>query len=217
MPRVMPAFAKQFQASCDDACRLATAGEQVRALGDAQVRAEMNVPRLEYLYEIAFLRVFLAWETFLEESFLRYMCGFSCRSGQPQRIAAGTAGKYSTSLAQARAALHGHQHYLLWHSPGKVIARSKSFFASGAHEVVISSNQARIEHFACIRHRVAHAQQDARQKFDAATMNLVGRRYSGSRVGRFLREADPSHALPTRWLASIAAELVSLAQQVVPP
>ena len=178
------------------------------------MRGEITVPRLEYLYEIAFLRIFVAWETFLEESFLRYMCGFSSPGAQPQTSLQGA---YSPNLAHARAALHGSQQYLLWHSPAKVIARSKNIFVNGAHELVVASNQARVEYFARVRHRIAHGQQDAQKKFDAATMNLVGRRYPASRVGRFLRDADPRHPLPTRWIESIAAELSGLAAQVVPP
>ena len=81
MPRAMPALAKHFQTACDTACRLAVAGELVRASGGVVARQEFTLPRLEYLYEIAFLRIFIAWEFFLEESFLRYMCGFHNSKG----------------------------------------------------------------------------------------------------------------------------------------
>jgi hypothetical protein len=209
----MPALAKHFEAPCNAACSLASSGENVRTNGGVAMRNEITVPRLEYLYEIAFLRIFVAWETFLEESFLRYMCGFSGRTGKPQ---VAVRGAYSPNLAHARATLHGTYDYLLWHSPKRVIARSKSIFVNGVHELVVASNQARVDYFANMRHRIAHGQLDAQQKFDAATMNLVGRRYPGSRVGRFLRDTDPGQALPTRWLDSIAAELSALALQVVP-
>lgn len=158
--------------------------------------------------------MFIAWESFLEESFLRYMCGFHCKQSAPQ---VPNSGSHLSTLALARAALHGSQQYLLWHNPAKVVARSQSFFTQGAHETVIASNQARIEHFARARHRVAHAQQDAHRKFDQATMSLVGRRYPASRVGRFLRDRDASQPLPSRWLQTIASELVALARQIVPP
>jgi len=210
----MPALAQHFRVACDDASRLAVAGEQIRVKGDSQIRSEMTVSRLEYLYEIAFLRMFLAWETFLEESFVRYMCGCCGLVGQPQTAVSGA---YSPSISHARAVLHGNQHYLLWHSPAKVAARSKMTFVNGLHEVVLASNQSRIDCFASVRHRIAHAQLDARNKFDSATMNLAGRRYPASRVGRFLRDSDPSQPLPTRWIDAIANELVALAQQVAPP
>jgi len=213
MRRTMPPLALQFRAACDAACELATAGERVRVLADPAARRELTLPRLEYLYEIAFLRMFVAWELFLEESFLRYMCGYTGFNQAPQQS---VLGNYSRTLTDARSALYGTQQYLLWHSPAKVIARSQKIFKNGVHETVISSTQARIGHFSCIRHRIAHGQLDAQKKFDAATMTLVGRRYPASRVGRFLRDADPGLTPPTRWLSSIADELANLALQVAP-
>lgn len=207
----MPPLNREFQAACDRACELAAAGEQVRTLSGAA--QHITVPRLEYLYEIAYLRVFIAWESFLEESFVRYMCGFRNASGPVQR-AAGAA--YFATIQAARAALYGGQQFLLWHSAPKVVNRSKTHFQTGPHETVIHSSQTKVEWFSNVRHRVAHGQDDAQQKFDAATMQLAGRRYPGSRVGRFLRDSDTNKTPPLRWLESIANDLAALANQVVP-
>lgn len=210
--RVMPPLARQFANACDTACRLAAAGEQVRVLGGI-ARHHITVARLEYLYEIAYLRIFIAWEDFLEESFVRYMCGFRSAAGPAVRTAATL---HCTTINAARLLLYGGQQFKLWHDAKKIVQRAQGHFVSGLHETVINSNQTRLEWFSNIRHRVAHGQKDAQQKFDAATMQLVGRRYPGSRVGRFLREFDASQNQPVRWLDSIALELAALAGQVVP-
>lgn len=209
----MRSLPQNFQAACDTAFALAAAGERVRAAGGAIAREQLTVHRLEYLYEIAFLRIFIAWEDFLEESFVRYMCGFGGTAGRAARLGGAA---YFPTISAAKAALYGTHQYLLWHSPKTIIARSKGYFSAGFHETVLLSNQTRVDWFSNVRHRVAHGQEDAQKKFDVATMSLNGRRYRASRVGRFLRDSDTSQTPPVRWLESIASELAALAFQVVP-
>lgn len=209
----MPPLAPNFASACSTACRLAEAGEQVRVLGGTIARNHITVPRLEYLYEIAYLRIFIAWEDFLEESFVRYLCGFRSSLG-PIGRAGGAA--HCPSIQAARTLLYGTQQYKLWHDAQVIVKRSQGYFQNGLHETVINSSQTRLQWFANIRHRVAHGQLDAQRKFDAATVQLVGRRYPGSRVGRFLRELVANQNPPVRWLDLIASELSALALQVVP-
>jgi hypothetical protein len=103
--------------------------------------------------------------------------------------------------------------YRLWHNPTQIIARCHGFIVNGYHETVVSSNLARLNHFAAIRHRIAHAQSHARAQFDHATMNLAAKRYKGGRPGKFLRDWEsPSR----RWLEGIADELKHLANQITP-
>ena len=79
--------------------------------------------------------------------------------------------------------------------------------------MVIASNLSRLEQFAAIRHRIAHAQEHARIQFDLATMSLAAKRYKGARPGRFLRDWEsPSR----RWLDAIADELKYLSVQITP-
>ena len=173
---------------------------------------ELHIPRLELLYELAFLRVFVEWELFLAQALLRLMCGYSASSG----IATLRAGvRFSATLQAAQVSLLGKRQYLLWHNPVKTIARANARFSNSSFQTVIGSNTSRLESFAAIRHRIAHGQTDARANFDVATMQLVHRRYPGSRAGRFLRDWDTTSTPNVRWLESIGDELSSLAAQIV--
>jgi hypothetical protein len=78
----------------------------------------------------------------------------------------------------------------------------------------LQSSAARLAMFAAIRHRVAHGQDDAKQKFNQATMFLCGRRYRGARPGSFLRDWDTSSQPNRRWLEVISLELANLARQI---
>lgn len=209
----MPLLGRTFSREVNRALALPQAGELARTSlrPDSAAWKGLHVSRLEMLYEMAFLRIFISWEVFLEHTFYRYLCGFASQFGR-----ANTTGcSHYRTLDAAENAVLGSRDYVLWHNPQVVIQRSREFMVNGLHEFVLSSNYSRLEDFAAIRHRIAHGQKDAKQKFDRATMDLCGRRYAGSAPGRFLRDWDKTSVPQVRWLASIGAELESLAFQIV--
>ena len=211
MPRPMPDLAGAFERAAREASQLAAAAEAVRVALASSHRSLLSTYRIVLLYELAYLRLFIAWEEFLEESFIRYMCGYSAGHGTEVP----TAG-YRSTLNDARSHLLSGRSYLLWHDPDRVIRRSQDHFQNGRHEIVLSSVTGRAKRFAAIRHRIAHAQAHAREQFDQATMLLSGRRYVAGRPGRFLRDWTPGAATPTRWLDTVGNELISLAYQITP-
>lgn len=214
MPRRMPPLAAEFSDSTEKAVDLSVAVEEARLhlVHDLGERGLLYTHRLELIYELAFLRLFLAWEEFLEESLVRYLCGYSHIHGQETLLS----GKYYGTLNSARSAVRGGRGYVLWHNPNKVVTRARRWFDKSRHELVIASSIGRLQYFAAVRHRIAHSQSHARAQFDAATMALIARRYRGGRPGRFLRDWVPGANPPVRWLDRIGDELVGLAYQIVP-
>jgi hypothetical protein len=200
-----------FSLEVDRATQLAQAGERVRAGSPPKslARKELTPARLEALYEAAYLRLFLAWETFLEQTFHRYLCGQVSALGGCVL----TNPPYATLVAAQAAVLGGHD-FVSWADPAKVVRRSQKYMTAGFHETVLLSDQARLVHFQSIRNRVAHPSQFARNQFDAATRALTLRRYPGSSAGRFLRDRATLTPYPKVWLEVIADELVSLAHQI---
>jgi hypothetical protein len=188
----MPPLAATFNDRGDSSKDLVRSAEVARVslpVGSI-ARIDFSATRLEFIYELAYLQIFIAWEIFLEETLLRYMCGYQSQFGQAVMVG----GHYFTSLPAAAAALYGGQPFLLWHNPHRVVKRCKGVIQNGRHEAILSSSSADLEDFASIRHRISHGQDDARQKFDAATMRICGQRYRGSRPGRFLRDWVPAHS-----------------------
>ncbi len=212
MSRLMPKLAKEFATSATQAVEFAAGVEAARAgLHTKEAQEHLPIPRLELAYELTYLRVFNAWERFLEESFLRYLCGYQALHGCETPVPGKS---FQSSLAGAKTVLYGRQNYLLWHNPQKVIQRATTHFTGSRHETVIASMQGRLQCYADIRHRIAHAH--AASGFDLATMTLAGRRYRGSRPGRFLRDWAPHVPTPTRWVDVIVLELRGLAFQIAP-
>jgi len=207
MPRPMPPYTAAFQRGVTYALGLARAGE---AAAHSSARSEWQTTRVEYLYELSFLRIFVEWEIFLEQTFLRYLCGYQSTHG----TFAPTAGRHCVSLAHAERLIFRQRGFALWHDPAAVVNRSLQHLISCPHEVIVQSNSARLLHFAAIRHRVVHGQVDAKLKFDNATMTISGRRYHASRPGRFLRDWDISAVQASRWLEVVGLELVGMARQI---
>jgi hypothetical protein len=213
MPPQMPALASDFQRRVDQALQLAKAGEIVRAVSPPRTTlwSLWYTARLEALYEMAFLRIFIEWEVFLEEAFLRYLCGYASRIGPVNLLH-----PPFRTLADARNALLGGHDYLSWARPTTIQQRARAYVIGGTHELVIASAATRLEWFAAIRHRVAHASAFARSQLDLATVQLNGRRYRGASAGRFLRDWNTSRPVPERWIHTIASELKGFAKQIVP-
>lgn len=216
MARLLPALADNF------AFEVAKAEELVSRLEMANITLATSLGRnhqigltsLELSYELAFLRVFLAWEIFLEEVFLRLLCGYAPRGGVREPLQPGVS--YCRTITDAELVVLGGQHYKLWHNPLHIVGRARSFFQGGHFELVIASNQASLHDFARIRHRVAHAQKHAKREFDVVTMSMASRRYPASRPGRFLRDWRRHVVPPARHFSAITSDLLGLARQICP-
>lgn len=216
MPRALPPLANHFATEIAKAehlvRRLEAAHVTLSSLGKAH--PQIGLTSIELSYELAFLRIFLAWEIFLEQTFLRLLCGYAPLGGVQEQLLPGIT--YSRNIAAAETMVLGGRNFRLWYNPAHLIGRARGYFANGNFEFVISSNQSALEELAAIRHRIAHAQEHARQEFDDATMSLASRRYPGSRPGRFLRDWRRNSVPPSRWLSSISADLLGLARQICP-
>jgi hypothetical protein len=214
----MPRFDNALSSQAQSAIAIAKAGEMAHVSSEAAVRKEWNTIRLEALYELAYLRVFAAWETCLEAVFYRSLCGYASAAGQETLV---SGGPYYPTLAAAESAVLSGKSYRLWHAPQQVIDRCQKFIKSGTpgcpavQENVISSNLTHLSNLSYIRHRVVHDQADAKRKFDAATLQIAARTYPASRPGKFLRDWDRSALPHRRWLEVTIAGLTALTSQMV--
>ena len=213
MPRRMPPLASQFAKDVDLALTLAQVGEIILAAAGKRSVAwrELRPARLEALYEAAYLRIFISWELFLEESFVRCLCGYASAAGP-----ASLRQQACRTINDGRSAVLSGHPFVSWADPLKVEQRSQAFIQNGLHELVVRASIARLQAFAAIRHRIAHGSAHARRQFDIATMRLAGRRYRGASPGRFLRDWNHQAVPPDRWIQTVGGELKNLALQILP-
>jgi hypothetical protein len=211
MARRMPRLDMQFTALAQGAVDLALAGERIRSAAPAGslFKTELSLQRLEAIYETGYLRVFLAWEEFLEQTFLRYICGYVSALGSCTLI-----GSAFPNIADANGDVLGTRDFVSWADPRQVIRRSQTYTTLGFHETVLNSDLSRLLLFKSVRNRIAHSSEHARNEFDSATRTLTSKRYPASSPGRFLRDRAVTMPFPKSWLELVTDELVSLSVQV---
>jgi hypothetical protein len=213
MPRLMPPLVGLLGVAVDGALALAEVAEALRAaapVGSAAWR-ELTPRRVEALYEMAYLRLFIAWESFLEESFVRFICGYRAEAGQP-----GLRQAAFPRIEDARLAILGGQDFVSWASPVAVEQRARQYMQDSWHEEVLQAARVRLRYLVAVRNRIAHGSDYARSQFDYSTMQLAARRFRGSAPGAFLRSWNAGAVPQERWLSTIGNELKSLSVQIVP-
>jgi len=211
MSQTVSSWPGKLATRLDSALRLVEMAELLsQPVATAVGRIWLSPWRLVDLYEMAYLRMFAAWESFLEETFVRYLCGFRSATGP-------MAPRNYRSLRDARIAVWGRPDgYVLWHNAQRVVSLARQHMPGGPHELVVSSAMADLERWAAVRHRIAHDNEHARRGFERAALALGGRSYWGARAGLFLRDWDQVASPAQRRIHSIGLALRGLARQIAP-
>jgi hypothetical protein len=213
VPKPLPDIGSRYVIHVNETLKIVSSTEALwlTAKPTSVIRQQLKVDRLEALYEAAFLRVFSAWEDFVEESLTYLLAGYRTPTYTPLP-APGT--KLAGTLKAARSALYGSRSYLLWHDPDRVINRAKRHVVSCPVENVFLAERLTLGHYAAVRHRIAHSSVDAAHKFRNAAVYIAGSEYKGL-PGRFLRSPDLSDPLnQPKWIRVICDELSELAIQI---
>lgn len=129
------------------------------------------LPRREFemVVELAFLQLFLAWEEFLEESFIRYLCGSASPSGQKFRRLI-----KPQSQETARTFLMVNRRYVDWTEPGMLRPLAESMFENGGSFSVLSTAGRALREMRTIRNRIAHRSGSARTAFETLVRECLG-------------------------------------------
>lgn len=211
MPRNLPPLADRFE---DKAASLGGLSRRLEA-NFSIIKNEsysIRLSDLEIGYELLYLKMFILWEEFLEETFYRILCGYANSVGQEPLLPGKS---YYSTIASAEVSVLRGRDYKLWHNPAHVVSRSDGYFQSGCRYRTALVASPKLQYFAAIRHRIAHSQKHAKNEFDNAAMMLAGRRYPGSRPGRMLRDRDATLPSNPRWLSVIADELAHISRMIV--
>jgi hypothetical protein len=176
-------------------------------------RVMVSVQRRDSMIELAFLRCFLAWETFLEESFVLYLSGQKPPKGRaPSRYA------FPPNLGVAMEwVIPEGQDYATWTVAARVTERAQRFFRNGQpYAPVLRSNQSALDESRTLRNAIAHASASAQSKFETLVRNRLGVFPPKLTVGGFLGMVVPGSAPPISFLDHYLQKIEFAAQQMVP-
>lgn len=202
-----------FSQSLNDCRSLAADAYQWSLPGAHRTRPYISARRRDSLIELAFLRAFLAWETFLEHSFILYLSGQKPPRGRaPHRYAFPPTQK----LAMDWLIPEGRD-YAQWTTAQHVSERAERFFQAGRpFTAVLRGNQNALDDARLIRNAIAHESSTARAKFEAVVRTKLGHLPSNFSVGGFLGMTVPASAPPMSFLEFYLIKIDFAARQIVP-
>lgn len=158
--------------------------------------------RKELFASIALLRMHLAWEDFIESTFLRYLCGAHTVKGFAPILIE----KPYTTIDSAFTKLLDGQSYITW-SLSKIDKLAGIYFQSGEPYVAaISASRNKLTEIINIRNRFAHRSDHATIHFEKIVRGVIGYMPRGINPGRFLLMSDPS-APDLRFISSVKSFL----------
>jgi hypothetical protein len=163
---------------------------------------------------MAFLRAFLAWEGFVEESFILYLSGQQPPRGRaPNRYAFPP--NHRTAMDWV---IPEGRPYARWTIPTDVSNRADRFFQAGRpFSPVLRSNLNTLDEVRIIRNAIAHKSLSTREKFEKLVRIKLRTLPPKLNVGGFLGTTAPGTTPPVSFLEHYFAKIDSAAQQIVPP
>lgn len=145
----------------------------------------------DFITDSAYLKIFIAWETFLETSFIQYMLG------EPSIL-----GNAITRYVQpkdeqhANSLLIGTQRYVDWSNPGTVKKLCNLHFApDNPFDTFISSMMSDLLDLKIIRNAAAHLSSTTRQRLDSLGTRKLKRPCNSLKVSDILFAIDPDSAM----------------------
>lgn len=203
----------EFSQRLQECRQLSTAAHRLSVPIAVGTRPAINQRTRDQMTEMAFLRIFLAWESFVEESFILYLFGRRPPRGRaPHRYAFPPNFRTATEwvIPERRA-------YAEWTSAQEVSRRAERFFRDGRpFTPVLRSNQHMFEEIRAIRNAIAHRSASTRQKFEVLVRNKLGALPPDLTVGSFLASIVPGSAPPGSFLEFYFSRIYLAAQQIIP-
>lgn len=203
----------EFLRSLRECSRLSLDAYRWSSPASSGARPHITRKRRDDMTEMAFLRAFLAWEIFVEESFILYLSGQRPPRGRaPNRYA------FPPNQKTAKEWLVPEgRDYAEWSVPTQVSARAERFFEGGRPFVsVLRGNQNALDEVRIIRNAIAHKSVSARKKFERVVRTKLGTLPPDLTVGSFLGTTAPGSAPPVSFLEFYVAKIDLAAHQIVP-
>lgn len=142
----------------------------------------LTKPKQYSVVELSFLRLYTSWEEFIEQAFVRYMCGATTSTGySPKRYVQPLNLRHAFNICtQGRA-------YADWMRLDEVIQKSKLYFEDGEpFKNALGSAATALDEMKTIRNRITHGSEHSNKEFRQVVMNRIGVSQKNMVPGRFL-------------------------------
>lgn len=160
---------------------------------DAAGNYVYSVEQRQFVTEAAFVKLFVAWESFLEQSFSSYLIGNTSLNGiLLTRFFTPPNDAFVTNLLL----MFGNQRYFDWSVPDKVIKIAELVFDQGLpYSRVLSSIITDVIDLKTIRNAAAHLSSSTSTQLDGLGSRKLGRPCNGISVYDLLLSINPFSAV----------------------
>lgn len=175
-----------------------------------------TVRHRDYLAEMAFLKSYIAWELFLEESFVLYLLGKTAPSGvRPYRTIVP-----STRDVAEKIFIPESKSFADWTVTDFILRRAEKCFKKGTdpYSVPLKRYDNALKEIKSIRNAIAHASLSSQEKFKQVARDRLttGVYPAGLTIGGFLSTIVPTTHPPESFLESYLGTLKLAATSIVP-
>ncbi len=121
-----------------------------------------------YIIEHCFMRIYLAWENFIENAFKLYLCDREDMQGNRYI-------RYAFPVDEEHAynMLRGTKQYPDWTNIGDINTLSNTFFENAGPFSLLNSNPVELQHMKTIRNRISHTSEKSIRSFNNLTNSHV--------------------------------------------
>ena len=160
------------------------------------------------IVELAYLKIYLAWEQFLEETLLGYMMG-----GQSAKGYKVSSYVFPKNYSHALDIINQGRDYSIW-TPDVVIRKANQFFKRHPYVRILNPLIRYLNEMKCVRNAIAHSSKTSREKFKTLVRSRIG--YASYKVtpGHFLAKS-PSVAAPT-FFEYYTSFLINASKKIAP-
>jgi hypothetical protein len=169
------------------------------AIDTSKQQRSLHIKQVYRVVELAFLGVVSEWESFLEETFVRYLAGAQASSGAPVVLSAGKAKNigHSYQIISQKPDYDSSSHYLKFADPKWTLSQASFFFVNAGTYQCLHANMARLLEAAKLRNRAAHNSEKCKADFKEVAISYLmptsGKLSQGYRLGELLSQKAVRH------------------------
>jgi len=165
--------------------------------------------------EISFLKIFVAFENFIENTFLYYMLGGKSPNKYcPIRYVFPKDKEHAIKMT-----LQDYSNYTDWSTPDKIVKRAEYTFKNGEpFKTGIASYIQILQDLKIIRNYITHSSENAKDKFEIRARFYLGTLPPGNvlTVGNFLLMYSPQNTRPICFIEFFAEKLKDFSSNLIP-
>lgn len=120
------------------------------------------------IVEHCFMGLFLAWENFIEKTFLSYLCGETDLKGQVYS-------RYSTpnDIEHAYNMVKGTKQYPDWTNLDHINILSNIYFNDSGPFILLKSSPVELQHIKTIRNKISHVSEKSTRAFNSLLASTI--------------------------------------------